>query len=194
MGPHTPHLAHGKLCGLLKRDLGDEDVSRVGALRPMFDALPKDSSGRLGFDGVRYVLHRLFVQRHGWFVNGLDTAGDAWNSSSPTGIFKQHADDNVHGLFEEKLTSSGFDLHHTAVLAATFECLVHADCVERLHTAYRMLGFSVMYVQGMKHSTVCSEGVIEYGFTITAKISRLLFHRRRPNDLLLVFCCIDPPP
>ena len=70
--------------------------------------------------------------------------------------FKQHADDNVHGLFtgQEKLTSSDFDLHHTVVLAATFECLVHVDCVERLHTAYRMLGFSVMYVQGMSRSTV----------------------------------------
>ena len=34
-----------------------------------------------GFDGVRYVLQRLFVQRHGRFANSLDTADDAWNSS-----------------------------------------------------------------------------------------------------------------
>merc|ERR1719162_2751084 len=78
----------------------------------------------------------------------------------------------MSSLFEEKLTSSGFDLHHTAVLAATFESLVHADCVERLRTAYKLLGFSVdaqmsekeaneiikaymvMYVEGMNHSTV----------------------------------------
>ena len=64
----------------------------------------------LGFDGARYVLHRLFVQRHGRFVNGLDTADDAWNSSSSTGIFKEHTfkhhtGDNVYGLFEEELMS-----------------------------------------------------------------------------------------
>ena len=128
----------------------------VGALRPMFDALPKHSSRRPGFDGVRYMLHRLVVLRHGWFVYGLDTTGDAWNISSPTGTSSSMQTILSTGLFtgQEKLTSSGFDLHHTAVLAAAFECLVHADCVERLRTAYRMLGFSVMYVQGMNQSTV----------------------------------------
>ena len=30
-----------------------------------------------GFDGVRYVLHRLFVQQHVWTVDGLANAGDA---------------------------------------------------------------------------------------------------------------------
>ena len=84
--------------------------------------------------------------------------------------FKQHADDNVHGLFtgQEKLTNSGFDLHHTAVLAAPFECRVHADCVERPHIAYRMLGFSVMHVQGMNQSTIqpheFARGLTNYGF------------------------------
>ena len=30
-----------------------------------------------GFDGVRYGLHRLFVQQHVWTVDGLPIAGDA---------------------------------------------------------------------------------------------------------------------
>ena len=73
----------------------------------------------VGRDGVRYVLHRLFVQRHGWFVNGMVPAGDARNSSSPPGIFKQPSDEDVHGLFEKELTSSGLDFHHVGVLAET---------------------------------------------------------------------------
>ena len=89
------------------------------------------------------ILHWAFVERHGWFVNGLDPAGGAWNHSSSTVIFKQHANNAIHVLFEEKLTSGGFGFHHTAVLAATFESLVHADCVERLCTAYRMLDLSI---------------------------------------------------
>ena len=61
------------------------DSSDTGALHPMFDALPKHSSRRPGFDGVHYMLHQLVVLRHGWFVYGLDTTGDAWDISSPTG-------------------------------------------------------------------------------------------------------------
>lgn len=142
----------------------------------MFQVLPKNSANRLGFDGTRYLLHRLFVQRHGWFVNGLDPAGDAWNSSSPTEIFRQHAGEDVHNLFESKLSADGFDLHHVAVLAATFESLVHSDSVERLRGAYRVLGHSesegsltdeeadkvvraymVMYVLGQDHSLITRE-------------------------------------
>merc|ERR1719450_1910461 len=34
------------------------------ALRPTFLAMPKNSEGHLDHPAVRYVLHRLFVQRH----------------------------------------------------------------------------------------------------------------------------------
>ena len=43
----------------------------------------------------------------------------------------------------DSLTNSGFDLHHIAVLAATCESHAHADNIERLHTALKMLVFSV---------------------------------------------------
>ena len=72
-------------------------------------------------------------------MDDLATAGDACDCFSPTGIFKRHADDDVHGFLAEKLTSSGFVLHHTAVLAAAFESFARADFVERLRAAYRIL-------------------------------------------------------
>ena len=43
-------------------------------LRPAFQALPK-SSGRLTQHAVRYVLHRYFLQSHGWLVKGLEPEG-----------------------------------------------------------------------------------------------------------------------
>ena len=73
----------------------------------------------------------------------MDAIGDAWSSSSPTVIFKQHSNVDIHALVEDKLTTSGYDMHHTAALAATFENLVRANCVERFWMAYRMFGFSV---------------------------------------------------
>jgi len=67
-------------------------VSRLeNTLRPMFVSMPKDDSGRLDGTGVRYLLHRLFSQRHAWFVDGLSNDGRAWNSSSPTDVFKKHS-------------------------------------------------------------------------------------------------------
>jgi len=115
---------------------------RVGrleaALKPMFAAMPKDEQGHLDAAGVRYLLHRLFVQRHGWFVNGLDNGGGSWNSSSPAAVFEEHASDH-HNLFNEKLDKHGFSLHQVAVFAATLETLVHTESMERLESAYRLL-------------------------------------------------------
>merc|ERR1719284_1608296 len=112
------------------------------AMRQTFNALPKDKSGRLGGSGVRYMLHRLFVQRHGWFVNGLETNGDAWNSSSPTDMIGAHVGLDVQGVFDKQLDKEGFDLHHAAVLAATLENFVHVEAIERLQAAYKLAGLS----------------------------------------------------
>merc|ERR1719245_2389030 len=43
-------------------------------LRPMFAALPKNRQGNLEQSVVRYALHRFFVQKHGWYMKGLDPA------------------------------------------------------------------------------------------------------------------------
>jgi hypothetical protein len=143
-------LSHGldllhELENVAGRDHREATESRVGrledALRPMFAAMPKDSAGLLDSAGMRYMLHRLFVQRHGWFVIGLDNGGDAWNNSSPAAVFKDHASDH-HDLFNGKLGTHGFSLHQVAVFAATLETLVHGESIERLNAAYRVLGLS----------------------------------------------------
>jgi len=111
------------------------------ALKPMFVAMPKDAQGHIEATSVRYLLHRLFVQRHGWFVLGLDNAGESWNSSSPADVFQNHADEH-HSIFNDRLSSHGFDLHQVAVFAAALETLVHGESLARLEAAYRVLGFS----------------------------------------------------
>merc|ERR1719333_1637926 len=98
--------------GLDHRIATERRVSRLEeAMRPTFNALPKDKSGRLDGTGVRYMLHRLFVQRHGWFVNGLETNGEAWNSSSPTNMVGHLAGAHAQGVFDNHLNTRGFDLH-----------------------------------------------------------------------------------
>jgi len=59
-------------------------VARLEAsLAPMFASLPKNQYGNLNDATARYALHRLFVQRHGWYVKGLEPDGEHYNASSP---------------------------------------------------------------------------------------------------------------
>jgi hypothetical protein len=131
-----------KIAGRDHRLAAENRVERLeNALRPMFAVMDKDAAGLLHGSGVRYVLHRLFVQRHGWFVEGLEHDGNSWNSSSASDVFKNHAVDH-HSLFDEKLSGDGFTLHQVAVFAATLETLVHAENIERLDATYRVQGLS----------------------------------------------------
>jgi hypothetical protein len=121
-------------------------LSRIEeALRPTFRALPKNGQGRLGHAGVRYAMHRLFVQRHGWYVQGLEPNGGAWDSSSPTMILEDGLPGSIQSLFEKRLGGSGgngFDLREVAVLAATLENLAHKESMDRLEGTYRALEHS----------------------------------------------------
>merc|ERR1719382_1011950 len=84
------------------------------ALRPTIAAMPKNSDGKLEHMAVRYVLHRLFVEKHGWYVRGLAPQGDSWNSSSPIAMLQ---DKTPHAIFEKRLGNHTFNLHDIAVLA-----------------------------------------------------------------------------
>merc|ERR1719329_1866661 len=107
------------------------------ALKPLFDTLPKNEHGNLGHSPVRYALHRIFVQRHGWYIKGLEPDGDGWNNTSPAGVLKDRVSSYVEELFEERLGGRGFNLHDTAVLAATLEHIIHDENKDRLTKAYK---------------------------------------------------------
>jgi hypothetical protein len=108
------------------------------ALKPLFDSLPKNEHGNLGHSPVRYALHRIFVQRHGWYIKGLEPDGDNWNTTSPAGVLKDKVSSYVEELFEARLGGRGFNLHDTAVLAATLEHLIHDESQGRLTKAYEL--------------------------------------------------------
>jgi hypothetical protein len=107
-------------------------------IKPMYAALPKNENGYLGHAIVRYALHRIFVQRHGWFVKGLHETKQDRNPNSTSGILNELVPAYVQGLFEERLGDRGLGLHELAVLAATVEHLVHKEAIKRLGIAFRM--------------------------------------------------------
>eukprot|EP00438_Fugacium_kawagutii_P020507 Skav212684 [mRNA] locus=scaffold1930:86587:94180:+ [translate_table: standard] len=54
------------------------------ALLPTYNALPKNSQGLIDHQAVRYVLHRMFVQKYGWYIKGLEPSGDHWHEEKPS--------------------------------------------------------------------------------------------------------------
>jgi hypothetical protein len=106
-------------------------------IKPMYAALPKNEHGYLGHATVRYAMHRIFVQRHGWFIKGLHETRQERNPNATSGILKELVPAYVQGLFEERLGDRGLGLHELAVLAATVEHLVHKEAIKRLGVSFQ---------------------------------------------------------
>mmetsp|Transcript_82415 Transcript_82415/g.191435 ORF Transcript_82415/g.191435 Transcript_82415/m.191435 type:complete len:637 (-) Transcript_82415:96-2006(-) len=105
------------------------------ALRPMYAALPKSDAGFLEHQAVRYALHRLLLQRHGWFVVGLEPTDEA----PPPYLNGEWVPEYLQGLVEQRLGGRGIDLHEIAALAASLEDLVHAEAARRVGHVYKLL-------------------------------------------------------
>jgi len=116
------------------------DSARIRAfeeeLRPMYLALPKNEHDALEPTAVRYALHRYFVQKYGWYVKGLEPAGQSWNSSSPTSVLKSRVPAFIQSLFEQRLHGEGMSLHEVAVFAATLSDLVHNEALSDVVELY----------------------------------------------------------
>eukprot|EP00928_Gymnodinium_smaydae_P061163 TRINITY_DN45319_c0_g1_i1.p1 TRINITY_DN45319_c0_g1~~TRINITY_DN45319_c0_g1_i1.p1 ORF type:complete len:574 (+),score=159.10 TRINITY_DN45319_c0_g1_i1:88-1722(+) len=110
-------------------------------LRPTLASMPKNEHGRYAHKAVKYALHRLFVKRHGWYVNGLES--NATTDPSATKIFVDKVPEHLQNLFEARLGSHGLSSHEVALLAAVLENLVHREVVERLRQAYSKAGVDV---------------------------------------------------
>eukprot|EP00929_Paragymnodinium_shiwhaense_P012748 TRINITY_DN1204_c0_g1_i2.p1 TRINITY_DN1204_c0_g1~~TRINITY_DN1204_c0_g1_i2.p1 ORF type:complete len:565 (+),score=154.65 TRINITY_DN1204_c0_g1_i2:76-1770(+) len=109
------------------------------ALEPMWLALPKNGEGRLGTAQVRYALHRYFVQRHGWHIDGLNRDS---SDASTAGIMRERIPAFLMELFEEAFGKSGLMLHELALFAATLEHMIHDEATERLMDVYKALELS----------------------------------------------------
>ena len=79
-----------------------------------------------------YVLHRYFVQRHEWNIEGLDRAADNQEKSSAAAILMARVPGFTMERVEEAFGSSGLKLHDLAIVVATLEHSIHDEATERL--------------------------------------------------------------
>jgi len=104
----------------------------------MYYSLPKNSHNRLEPATVRYALHRYFMHKHGWFVNGLGPVNDTTESTSST-ILKSRAPAFILDVFEQRLHHEGLGHHDLAVFAATLTDLIHREVSGSLTGIYNDL-------------------------------------------------------
>jgi len=114
-------------------------VNMTEKLRPVFLSLPRSEEGDLDASAVRYLLHRYFIDRDGWFVQGSDASGEAANNSLPEVVLKGGA---LARILSERLAARGMSLHEVAVLATALETLAKSETERRLQRAYQIVGLS----------------------------------------------------
>jgi hypothetical protein len=129
--------------GITGKGPADKELATIrSALEPMWASLPKNSYDRLDQAQVKYALHRLFVQRHGWYIDGLDGVSSNETMSTPAGIMREKVPTFLFELFEQALGSTGLKMHELVVFAGTLERLIHDEMVDRLKDVYKALGVS----------------------------------------------------
>merc|ERR1719433_341892 len=129
--------------GSSSHDISDARLQRIeDMLRTTFQSLPKNAQGKLQHAAVRYTLHSYFVQRHAWYVRGLASLGNESGAASPTSILQDKVEDFVQGAFEQRMGSQGLDLKDMAILAATYENLVHKEMEQRLEATFRVMNMT----------------------------------------------------
>eukprot|EP00405_Crypthecodinium_cohnii_P022088 CAMPEP_0206483836 /NCGR_PEP_ID=MMETSP0324_2-20121206/39651_1 /ASSEMBLY_ACC=CAM_ASM_000836 /TAXON_ID=2866 /ORGANISM="Crypthecodinium cohnii, Strain Seligo" /LENGTH=630 /DNA_ID=CAMNT_0053961939 /DNA_START=88 /DNA_END=1980 /DNA_ORIENTATION=+ len=111
------------------------------ALRLTYKALPKNEHGNLGHEAVRYALHRMFIQRHGWFIKGLEPGSERSRSRPDT---EEETDSEwvpsyLQTVLESRVGEEGASLHDLSALAAVLEDLVDSEARGRLAAAYDIL-------------------------------------------------------
>jgi len=109
-------------------------------LRPIYVTMQKNEHGSVGFAQARYAMHRLFVEQHGWTIAGLEPWGDsAEESSTPQEALMRWMPRYLVNAIERLMGTHGVSLRELAVLAATFEDLIHKEAAGRLEELYDML-------------------------------------------------------
>jgi len=132
-------------------------------LRPMYASLPKNKHGRLDPAPVRYALHRYFLQKHGWYVNGLGRATGTNDTSASTAIMKDRAPSFIQSIFEKRLHGQGLNRHDLAAFAATLTDLIHSEVSGSLEGVYAALELpTIGPVTNMEHDMATKVYLLTY--------------------------------
>lgn len=118
------------------------------SLKVTYAALPKNAHGNLGHQAVRYVLHRHFLRRYGWYLSGLGpSAAKAMSSNRASEIIAgqealEWLPSYLQELLEQREAEEGTNVRHLAALAAALEDRVHIETRRQLQKVFLAFGIA----------------------------------------------------
>jgi len=104
-------------------------------MRATYSALPKDANGHLGQQSIRYLLHRFFMEKHGWHIKGLEPSGTAPGLYAETNWIPSY----LQGVLEEHAGKNGISLSEVAALAVCLEDLIGLNATNRFNAINHIL-------------------------------------------------------
>merc|ERR1719410_2886017 len=135
-------------------------------LRPMHATLPKNSRGALEPSVVRYALHRYFLNKHGWYMKGMQQpASNSSDSSSSACVLKDHVPEYVQGLMQERMESQDWRLHELALCAAAISQLIQEEVMADLRFVYSTV---------LQLSTTSDLNEFEYGLVVDMYLAQYI--------------------
>jgi len=123
-----------------------EQFDRIeAAMWKTFQAVPKNSGGRVLPRATRHLVHSYFVTMHGWMINGLEPHGMSDNVTEvhESGILLDRVPQLVEDLLEAKRADHGLSLKEVVAMAAIIEQLILDETLVLMQTAYYFNGFDM---------------------------------------------------
>lgn len=108
------------------------------ALGALYATLPKNPDGLLEASLVRYALHRVIQQRHGWSLKGIEPDGKEWDPSSIGKTFGKWVPAELQLSIQQSLVQ-GLSLRDFAAFGSLFEDLARQEAVENMRAIYEFL-------------------------------------------------------
>jgi len=133
----------GELAGTSREGDTEGRISELEtALRSMSVAVPHEADGSLSHAVVRYVLHRFFVQKYGWFIRGLEPNATVEQGAQALQDLQEWVPSYLQRFIERIQDGRGVNYHELSIIAATLEDLIHKEAVARLDQAFDALEYT----------------------------------------------------
>jgi len=136
---------HATLEALLHGNHGaaETDLTNIEAiLRPTFEAMPKNTLGRLAPRSVRHMIHSYFASQHGLLIRGLEPHGMQLNMTGvhDADILLEKMPELADVLSKVRHSVRGLSFPDVILTTATLEKLILDESTELLSVAYMFNG------------------------------------------------------
>jgi len=121
----------------------ENDLTKIEAvLHPTFEAMPRNSLGRLAPRSVRHMIHNYFASQHGLLIQGLEPHGMQLNMTGvhDADILVQKMPELADVLSQVRHSVRGLSFMDVILITATLERLILDESTELLSAAYVLNG------------------------------------------------------